>query len=318
MEVTKSEIKISAILPNYNMAEFLQRSLRSLLTQTEPFYEIIVVDDGSTDDSLAVINQIKDKHPRVRLIRHEKNRGVIAALNTGLQQASGDYVMLCAADDYYGNMVVERSTTVIRRYPDVGVICGDAVVERFDLALPFYRMLPFTPNQFISAQAFRQFSCKSYVGFNGGGGMLMNRQAVVAANYLKPETRWHGDWLLYFVIAFRHGIYYVNDVFTHITMRKASYSESKRDVETQDKVMLANLHLIHAEYPDVWGAFKRAGLLPHYAVRYYKLLLTDRIARKYITIKLMWKILINNAMVVRVGRLFPYRIILGVRKLLKA
>ncbi len=273
MEAVKPQITISAILPNYNMAEFLQRALRSLLTQTEPFYEIIVVDDGSTDDSLAVINQIKDKHPRVRLVRHEKNRGVIAALNTGLQQASGDYVMLCAADDYYGNKVVEKSTAVIARYPQVGVICGDAVVERFDLALPFYRMLPFVPNQYISAEEFREFSRKNYVGFNGGGGMLMNRQAVVAANFLKPESRWHGDWLLYFVIAFRHGIYYVNDVFTHITMRQASYSESKRDVKTQNNVMLANLHLIHTDYPDVWPAFKCAGLLPHYAARYYKLLL---------------------------------------------
>lgn len=313
-----SPVTISAILPNYNMAEFLQRSLRSLLTQTQPFTEIIVIDDGSSDDSLAVIHQIRDKHPHVKLIQHEKNRGVIEALNTGLHHATGDYIMLCAADDYYGHTVVEKSKEVIKHYPSVGLICGDAVVERFDLELPFYRMLPYPANAMMSNTVFKATASKGYVGFNGGGGMLINREAVVAAGMLKSASRWHGDWLLYFVVAFRFGIYYINDVFTHITMRSESYSECKRDAKIQDKVILDTLHIIYHQYPDVWPAFKKAGLLPHYALRYIKLMLADPIGRQFITTKLLWKIFINNTMVVRVGRLFPYRIILGARKLLRA
>lgn len=316
--MSNSTVKISAILPNYNMAEFLQRSLRSLLIQTLPFHEIIVVDDGSTDESLAVIYQIKDKYPRVRLIRHEKNKGVNAALNTGLQQAVGDYVMLCAADDYYGTNVVEKAQAVISQHPGVGIICGDAVVERFDLTLPFYRMLPFPPNQFLSPTAFKKIANKGYVGFNGGGGMLMNRQAVMAAGMMHDQSRWHSDWILYFIIAFRHGIYYVNDVFTHITMRKESYSEGKRSIEQQDQVMLQTLHLIYEIAPDVWPDFKRAGLLPHYATRYIRLFSQDPVTRRFLSLRMMWKIFINNAMVVKIGRLFPYRVILTMRKLLRA
>ncbi len=316
--MSKQPAKISAILPNYNMAEFLQRSLRSLLVQSVPFYEIIVVDDGSTDESLAVIHKIKDKYPRVRLIRHEKNKGVNAALNTGLLQATGDYVMLCAADDYYGTNVVEKAQEVINLFPGIGIICGDAVVERFDLTLPFYRMLPFPPNQYLSPDDFRKLANKGYVGFNGGGGMLMKREAVLAAGMMHDRSKWHSDWILYFVIAFRHGIYYVNDVFTHITMRKESYSEGKQSAQLQDQVMLETLHILYETAPDVWPDFRNAGLLPHYATRYIKLFSQDNIARRFLTLRMMWKIFINNAMVVKIGRLFPYKVILTMRKLLRA
>src|SRR3990167_10279076 len=130
---------ISAIIPNYNMAELLPAALESLLAQTIPFTEIIIVDDGSTDNSLAVIQRYLEQYPRIHLIKHAENQGVLAALNTGIERAVGDYVMLCAADDTYSNIIVTKSLPVIEQYPHVGVICGDAMVERFDLHDPFYR-----------------------------------------------------------------------------------------------------------------------------------------------------------------------------------
>jgi glycosyltransferase involved in cell wall biosynthesis len=317
-DATLNHIKISAILPNYNMVELIKRAIRSLLSQTESFTEIIIVDDGSTDESVKIINSYVDKYPHIRLVKHVKNQGVIAALNTGIAHAKGDYIMLCAADDFYGDKIVEKSRRVITDYPGVGVICGDAVVERFDLEQPFYRTLPFPADVMIQPEEFKAMASKGYVGFNGGGGMLINRQVIVDAGMLLPETRWHGDWVLYFVAAFRRGVYYMHEIFTHINMRQASYAEGKKDDNQQNQVMLDTVHLIQKNYPDLWNHFRAAGLLPHYHLRYIKLFVADPIARKFITPRLLWKLLINNAMVVRVGRLFPYRFILGVRKFLKA
>lgn len=313
-----SEHNISAILPNYNMANLLPAALDSLLAQTKPFAEIIIVDDGSTDHSQAVIQQYLDQYPRVRLIKHDKNQGVLAALNTGIAHAVGDYVMLCAADDTYSSIIVEKSLPVIEQYPHVGVICGDAIVERYDLSEPFHRALPFPSGYYIPANAFKVISRKSYVGFNGGGGMLINRRVVIDAGMLQLSSRWHGDWILYFVAAFRSGVYYIDSVFTHIHIRKQGYSEGTKQKPVQDKVMLATVEIIKKCYPDVWHDFRDAALLPHYAIRYIRLFLSDPIARQFMTLKLIWKMMINNAMVVRIGRLFPYRVILGMRKLLKA
>jgi len=312
-------IKISAILPNYNSVEFLSRAIQSLLDQTEAFTEILIVDDGSTDDSLSVIREFMRSHSIIRLLRHEKNQGVCKALNYGIEQATGDYIILCAADDWYHEQIVALAKKIIRNHPSVGLICGDAIVNRYDKNVSFRRMLPYArKNAFISAAEFTTLSRNSYVGFNGGGGMFMNRQAVLAAGMLHSKLRWHCDWLLYFVVAFQQGLYYCDEIFVYVNLRKGSYSEGRNIWKQQKQVMLDTVQILSQHYPALWGAFKAAALLPSYAIRYIPLFLFYPMLRRFFTIKLLWKLLLNNKMVVRIGRLFPYWIILGVRKLLRA
>jgi glycosyltransferase involved in cell wall biosynthesis len=314
-----TNIKISAILPNYNSSEFLAKSIETLARQTEAFHDIVIVDDGSTDNSLDIIHAFMNEYENIRLIRHEKNQGVNAALNTGIQHAEGDYVILCAADDYYGENIVALAKKVIQKYPAVGLVCGDAVVYRYDLKEPFYRMLPYPSNCYVSPEEFKQIAEHSYVGFNSGGGMFMNRELVLKAGMLLPELRWHSDWLLYFVLALSQGFYYIDEVFIHISMRAAGYSENgKRNNKVQDQVMLDTVKVIASTFPDLWPDFKKVALLPHYSPRYILLFLTDKTARQFVTKRLLWKMLINNRFVERVGRLFPYRVILGMRKLLRS
>jgi glycosyltransferase involved in cell wall biosynthesis len=313
-----NEIKISAVLPNYNSSEFLTKSIQSLINQTEPFTEIIIVDDGSTDESLTIIADFMAKYDHVRLIKHTANLGVCLALNHGLEQAIGDYVILCAADDWYHENIVALAKQVIQQFPTVGLICGDALVDRYDLAAQFRRTLPFPSNELITPQAFKLITQKSYVGFNGSGGMFMNRQAIMKAGLLYPELKWHCDWMLYFVIAFQQGIYYLDNVFVYISMRKESYSQGKQVWQEQKQVMLDTINILAKDYPDLWYDFKKAALLPSYEIRYIPLFLFHSKMRRFLSVPLLWKLIINNAFVTRIGRLFPYRIILGVRKLLRS
>lgn len=315
---TSATLKMSAVIPNYNSVAFLPKAIQSLLNQKTPFDEIIIVDDGSTDNSVAVIEAFMKDHPQIRLVKHEKNRGVIAALNTGVQHAKGDYLLLGAADDWYGFNVVTLAKEAAKKFPGVGVICGDAIVERFDLKQPFYRSLPYPADDLITADEFKAITCKSYAGFNSSGGMFLSRQAILDAGLLHPDTRWHCDWLLYFVVALRKGVYYFNEVFINVNMRNLSYSEGKKNKKIQNKVMLDTIHILAKEYPDLWDDFKKAALVPHNALRYIVLFYCDPVARQFITKRFIWKMIINNPVVIRIGRLFPYRVILKVRTLLKA
>lgn len=311
--------KITAIIPNYNDAAMLPRAIESLLEQTSPLHEIIIVDDGSTDNSLQVIEKFREVHPCIRLIQHEKNQGVTPALNTGIEHATGDYVILCAADDWYESHMCALAKHAIRQNPRIGLICGDAIVERFDMRTPFLRRLPYTKtNTWITPTEFRAAANSGYVGFNAGGGMLMQRRAVIEAQMLYPSLRWHCDWLLYFAIALRHGIYYIDEVFIHINMRAASYSEGKRDWKIQKQVMIDTVQTIATQYPDLWPDFKKAALMPHYSLRYIPLFIFNANCRPFFTLRFAWKCIINNSLVVRIGRLFPYRVILRARKLLRA
>ena len=91
--------KVSIIIPVYNAADKLPRLLDSILSQDEPDFEVIAVDDGSRDGSLAVLREYAEKDARIRPV-HQENGGVSAARNRGLAEASGTYVQFADADDW--------------------------------------------------------------------------------------------------------------------------------------------------------------------------------------------------------------------------
>src|SRR5437773_11257000 len=92
-------VKVSIVVPNYNHARFLDERMTSLLSQTFEDFELIVVDDGSTDDSRAIIEKYCS-HPRVRTLWFEANSGtVFRRWNDRASLATGDYLMVANADD---------------------------------------------------------------------------------------------------------------------------------------------------------------------------------------------------------------------------
>lgn len=90
-------MSISAVVPTYNRAAVLGRSLRSITRQTMPVDEIVVVDDASTDETARIVDELGI--PDVTYVEHETNRGVAAARNTGLEHATGEFVLFLDSDD---------------------------------------------------------------------------------------------------------------------------------------------------------------------------------------------------------------------------
>lgn len=93
-------MKFSVIIPVYNAANFIERCVNSVLTQTYKDIEVLLIDDGSTDNSREICNQIKESDARVKVI-HQQNTGAAGARNNGMRQATGDYLLFPDSDDYY-------------------------------------------------------------------------------------------------------------------------------------------------------------------------------------------------------------------------
>lgn len=91
--------KFSIIMPAYNDEEFVGEAIESVLNQTYQSFELVVVDDGSTDGTPAVLSKFKE-HPKVKIVR-QKNGGTAAARNTGLRLVSGEYIGFLDSDDFY-------------------------------------------------------------------------------------------------------------------------------------------------------------------------------------------------------------------------
>ncbi|ENJ6565101.1 TPA: glycosyltransferase family 2 protein [Proteus mirabilis] len=91
--------KITVLMSVYNDEKYLQESIDSILNQTFKEFEFLVINDGSTDNSLSILKENAKKDPRIKLIINEQNIGLIASLNKGLQLASCDLVARMDSDD---------------------------------------------------------------------------------------------------------------------------------------------------------------------------------------------------------------------------
>lgn len=113
--------KVSVVIPSYNHARFLGEAIESVLSQTEPDLELIVVDDGSTDDSVAVLASYSD--PRIHVVT-QSNQGAHAAINRGLALASGEFLAILNSDDAYHPSRLERCITVLENNDDIGLVAS--------------------------------------------------------------------------------------------------------------------------------------------------------------------------------------------------
>ncbi len=117
---------VSIVLPTYNGSTYLRESLESVLSQTFRRLELIVVDDGSAEDIGSIVAGLHD--PRVTYLRHEVNRGLPEALNTGFRAARGDYLTWTSDDNRYAPDAIERLVSFLASYPDIDFVYASSFV----------------------------------------------------------------------------------------------------------------------------------------------------------------------------------------------
>ncbi len=123
-------LKVSVIIPSYNSVQYISDALESALKQTYQDYEIIVIDDGSTDNIRDVITHYQGKHPQKIRYIYQDNQGLAVARNTGIKEAKGEFIALLDADDaWYPNRLAE-GVRVLESNPDVGLV--HANIDKID------------------------------------------------------------------------------------------------------------------------------------------------------------------------------------------
>lgn len=122
---------ISVVLPTFNRGYVLARGLEGICTQSYPRREVVVVDDGSSDDTEAVVGRFATQN--VRYIRHPRNLGVAAARNTGIRAAQGDLIALLDSDDVWEPEMMEQMASFLRAHPDIdAAFCDVQIVDGTD------------------------------------------------------------------------------------------------------------------------------------------------------------------------------------------
>ncbi len=125
--MSESPPSVSVVMPVYNAGEYLRAALESLLAQTFRDFEVIAVDDGSTDGSASLLAEYARREAHIVILTHAQNQGIVAALNDGLQAARGRYIARMDADDLSLPERFERQVEFLDAHPEVGILGSEEI-----------------------------------------------------------------------------------------------------------------------------------------------------------------------------------------------
>jgi glycosyltransferase involved in cell wall biosynthesis len=204
------EIRISAIIPNYNHGHLIHDAIHALAAQIPAPDEILVVDDASTDDSLGVLDRLQKDVPTLRVVALESNGGAINALNRGLREARGQYVYFGAADDVVLPGLFSALLDILARHPEAAFCSGECRVLEQSTGRVTYRP-PARPSR--SAKYFPPTKVsaihRSIDNWMLAGAALIRRDLAVAAGGFDPALGAFADGYLMRSLAFAHGCCFV-------------------------------------------------------------------------------------------------------------
>lgn len=172
--------KVTVLMPTYNVAPYVKESIASVLRQTYRDFELLVIDDCSTDDTVSMVRSIND--PRIHIIQNEKNVGLAENLNRGLSHITTEYVARMDGDDIAEPLWLEREVAVLDNNPEIGICSGG--FERFGTVKSLVRF----PERHEDCMANMLFECSVIVptfrmSLYRNHGLRYNTEAFPAEDY---------------------------------------------------------------------------------------------------------------------------------------
>ncbi len=245
---------VSVVVSNYNHARFLPESLAAILGQSYRPQEVIVVDDGSTDNSVEVIEGFADKDPIVRLVRNEQNRGLIFTVKRGLDLASSDYVCFPAADDKLLSGFFERSIRLLARYPQAGLCSTMSGIINENGEYNGLVILPIvarTESFFGPEKALA--TLRQHGSWFMGNTAVYRRTALIEAGGPMPELDPYWDGFMDMVLALKYGACFIPEPLAMWRKMKGTYSEKMSgNLDTMLDIMRTARRLMQSTYRDLF------------------------------------------------------------------
>lgn len=223
---------VTVVIPCFDVAPYLPETLRSVQAQTVHQFEVIMVDDGSTDETLTIMQRFAAADERLKIIRFDRNLGITAARNAALAQARGEYIALLDGDDLWTNNALALRIELARRYPYAVVIATEFAC--FESELPAQPVGHVGLGQrarqaFASAFAAgepslleKPFELVATTHFAWVAATLARRSAMTAIGNFEPEFRGPEDTLLWLRLALRGDFVFAPQITAYYRQRAGS------------------------------------------------------------------------------------------------
>ena len=295
MTSSSTSPRAAVIVPNYNHARYLNDTIGSITAQTLSDIEIIVVDDGSTDDSIVVIEQLAVSDPRIKLVRSPKRAGVNTAIRRGVEASSSEYICFCGADDLVKTDFLEKSVHTLDDNPEAGFCFSDPTELLADSntirEYPLYlnqTATCYTPDQIQRLLQLAHFTFSSNT-------ILYRRAIWQASGGYIDYLEWYADWFANFIIASRHDVCYIPERLTVHRISKNSYSRMgvAQHAKNKNLVFMILEYLNSESRQDSYYFFRESALLPCYKFFILRSSMTST-HKDFISLSLVFRFLSQN------------------------
>ena len=236
---------LSVVMCNYNHGHYIQESLQAILSQSFLPLEVIVIDDGSTDNSVQIIEGIAEKNPTVKFYKNIKNEGIWYACNKATKKAIGEYIYWAAADDRVCPGLFEKSVKILNQNPQAGLSSALIKIIGEDGADMMWAKSPVISSTecFLSADQVRKKLLQ--YGFWFTGHTVICRRAYLVkdkdTNVFDPELYQFADHLEDIILATSHGACFIPEVLAtwRTYIDKSGYADKhflSQDTKTNSAV----------------------------------------------------------------------------------
>jgi glycosyltransferase involved in cell wall biosynthesis len=256
---------VAVALCNYNHARYLPDSLGRICGQTRPADQIVVIDDGSTDDSWAIIQAFARDHLNLQAHANGTNLGLQVSIAKALQLVRCDYLVWAGADDRLLPPFLERNMAVLARHPTAALSFSEVAALKDDSEeIDRFATNPAAPRifdlrdlpEFLSPDLMRGRMKQGYLPIASNTAVI-RVDALRAFGGFPAALRWFSDSFTCTALAMRAGACVIAEPLALIRSRPDSYSQTMRDHARQTKVLSAILDLLaQADFRDI-RAFMR-------------------------------------------------------------
>src|SRR5438093_705810 len=182
--------KVSIIIPAYNQAKFLAQAIDSALQQTHPDLEVIVIDDGSTDDTSEIAARFANQ---IRYI-HQDNTGLPGARNRGIRESKGEYLCFLDSDDFYHPEKIQRQVALLDADPRLGFVYCD-IITTDEAGQPLAEQC--SVNSASRQMSGNIFQTLMMAGYFPPHTVMIRRQVLDAVGDFDPPLGGHADYDLW-------------------------------------------------------------------------------------------------------------------------
>ena len=229
--IAPSSATVSVLLCNYNDSRYLPYSLRAICEQTRRPDEVIILDDGSNDNSIEIIEDFARRYCFIRVLKNDENRGLLYSINRALAAATCDFVVWAAADDLLLPTFLERSLEVLRRHDAADLVFSELAVfqdgsEQIESLTKHNHGIAFDfgdAPRYWSGAELRERLKENYMWLSANT-VVARRTCLIEWGGFDQELRWHADYFAFWVIALRRGAWTVPETLAAMRQRPQTYS----------------------------------------------------------------------------------------------